>query len=169
MIETARLKLVPLLPAQLCQYLKADGSLEAGLGLRQPVGEPISEDLVEALEQFIIPASSDPDRDYRYYTLWTLILKSEQVAVGDICFKGEPDAEGQIEIGYGTYGRYQHQGYMTEAVGAMVEWAAAQPKVRVILAETLRDNLPSQRILERNGFTRQKETETSIWWSYRIR
>ena len=62
-------------------------------------------------------------RTYLFSTLWTIILKEENKMVGDLCFVGEPDAEGEIEIGYGTYDEFRKRGYMTEAVNGMINWA----------------------------------------------
>lgn len=72
--------------------------------------------------------------------------------VGDLCFQGEPNENGEIEIGYGTYDHFQNMGYMTEAVGALVRWGLGQERVLAVVAETNADNIPSQKILKNNGF-----------------
>lgn len=54
--------------------------------------------------------------------------------VGDLCFMGEPGESGEIEIGYGTYEEFRQKGYMTEAVGGMIQWAHGQPGVYAVLA-----------------------------------
>lgn len=46
---------------------------------------------------------------------------------------------------------------MTEAVLALVAWAASMPGVRQIEAETEADNLASQRILFKTGFSPTEE------------
>lgn len=47
---------------------------------------------------------------------------------------------------------YCRNGYMTEAVRAITEWALSQNKVSRVEAETDPDNLPSKRILANVGF-----------------
>ena len=71
--------------------------------------------------------------------------------VGDLSFKGL-NSNGMVEIGYGIKKEYEGQGYMTEAVTAMVEWANQQIGVIYIEAETEPDNKASQRVLEKTGF-----------------
>jgi RimJ/RimL family protein N-acetyltransferase len=74
------------------------------------------------------------------------------VAIGTAGFKGAPDDEGTIEIGYAIVESHQRQGCASEAVAALVDWAFAQPNVQRVIAETLPSLGGSIRVLERNGF-----------------
>lgn len=165
MIQTKRLNLVPLTHAQLLQYIKVDGSLEAELQLNATTRE-ISPALKEALETTFIPNTGDPDKNYLYNTLWTLIQRTENRMVGDLCFVGEPNDKGEIEIGYGTYESFQGKGFMTEAVGGMIQWAQTQPRVKAIVATTNKDNTASWAVLEKNGFLKCGEAESLFHWRY---
>ena len=60
--------------------------------------------------------------------------------------------DGLVEIGYGIYPEYEGQGFMTEAVTAVVKWAANQPCVNRIEAEAEEDNFASIRVLKKAGF-----------------
>jgi len=91
-------------------------------------------------------------------------LKAENRMVGDPCFVGEPNPAGEIEIGYGTYETCRKQGFMTEAVGGMIQWAKTQPGVKAIVAGTDRDNPASWAVLEKNGFAKSGETEALHQW-----
>lgn len=162
-LETPRLLLLPLSHQQLLLYIKNDHSLEADLGLL-PQQRDISPDLQEALELAILPSVANPAKNALFYTLWTIILKEKQGMVGDLCFKGAPDEKGEVEIGYGTYLEHRGNGYMTEAVGAMIEWAFAQKGVKVITAETEKDNLASHRILVKNNFIQVKKESDRFCW-----
>jgi len=75
-----------------------------------------------------------------------------------------PNENGEVEIGYGLGKEFEHNGYMTEAVKAMCEWALKQNCVINVIAETELEGLASQKILERCGFKKDKEGET-LWWS----
>lgn len=163
MLETDRLLLLPLDYEQVVKYVKNDYSLEADLQLNHTT-RTISPDLLEALEIGILPNVAKKRKNYLYFTLWTLILKSENRMVGDLCFKGEPNIKGEIEIGYGTYDDFQGKGYMTEAVGAMIRWASAQSEVKYILAETEKNNFASFRVLERNEFKMIQEFPNLFLW-----
>lgn len=84
-----------------------------------------------------------------WYAVW--FMERNGTRVGDLCFKGL-GADGVAEIGYGTYTGFEGNGYMTEAVTALVRWASRQPGVLRIEAETDKDNKASQRVLEKSGF-----------------
>ena len=167
MIETERLIIKPLTFNQLKKYIQADYSLEAELNLNA-TSRTISPDLKEALEETILPNVSDPNKDYLYSTLWTLILKGENKMIGDLCFVGEPNADGEIEIGYGTYEEFRKKGFMTEAVNGMIQWASKQPNVRSIIASTEKDNVASFTILEKNNFVKCGETDALFNWRLQI-
>ncbi len=163
MIETLRLTLKPLTYDQLLKYIRCDHSLESELGLN-PSDRSIEPALVEALEQTILPHVADPARNYLFNTLWTAIDRDAQQMVGDLCFVGEPNEAGEVEIGYGTYPEFQGQGYMTEMVNGMVEWAKTQPGVRAIIASTDATNVASYRVLQKNNFVQTGDGDGVLKW-----
>lgn len=71
---------------------------------------------------------------YLFHTFWLLIERAGNEVVGSACFKGTPNAGGEIEIGYGLEPGWEKQGYMTEAVRALCAWAGRQPGVRHVTA-----------------------------------
>lgn len=163
MIESERLILQPLTHDQLVKYIKNDNSLEAELKLNR-THKIITPALKEALEETILPNVADTGKNHLFSTLWTLILKAENKMIGDVCFVGEPDENGEIEIGYGTYEEFRGQGYMTEAVACIIEWAKSQENVKSIFAQTAKDNPASFGILERNHFEKVGEVENVFNW-----
>ena len=168
MIETERLILKPLTYAQLVKYIKADHSLEHELNLDNTV-RTISPELKEALEQTILPGGADASRNYLYSTLWTIISKNENKMVADLCIVGEPNADGEIEIGYGTYEEFRGNGFMTEAVGGIIEWAKTQPGVMSIVASTDKENVASYSVLLKNNFVKNGETIAQFSWKLPLR
>lgn len=167
MIQTKRLRLLPLTHDQLQQYLRADHSLEETLALT-PIELVIAPELKEAIEQAFLPNTANPEKNYLFCTLWTIILKAENRMVADLCIVNEPNENGEIEIGYGTYAAEQGKGYMTEAVGGIIQWARLQPAVKTIVAGTDKTNIASYTILQKNGFVRSGETETGFTWRLEI-
>jgi [ribosomal protein S5]-alanine N-acetyltransferase len=163
MIETERLILKPLTYEQLKKYIQLDNSLETELNLNA-TSRTISSDLREALETNILPNVADKNKNYLFSTIWTLISKKDNKMVGDLCFIGEPNANGEIEIGYGIYEEFRKNGFMTEAVAGMINWAKKQSGVRSILASTDKTNSDSFSILEKNNFKKCGETETLYNW-----
>lgn len=167
MIETTRLILKPLTYDQLVMYTKCDNSLEKELNLKE-TSRTISLELKEAFEQTILPNVADKTKNYLYSTLWTAILKTENTMIGDLCIIGEPNAAGEIEIGYGTYPEFQGKGFMTEIVSAIIEWTKTQPFVKSILASTDKSNVASFKVLQKNNFIKIGDTGTLFNWKLEI-
>ncbi len=167
MIETEHLYIKPLEYSQLVKYLRCDNSLETELHVEKS-SRTISPELREALEQTIIPNVADKHRNYLFSTLWTAISKEENMMVGDLCITGEPNANGEIEIGYGTYDEFRNKGFMTELVKGIVMWARAQSGVKSIVASTDKKNPASAKVLEKNGFILTGETEELLNWKLQL-
>jgi RimJ/RimL family protein N-acetyltransferase len=166
-IETKRLILNPLTYEQLIKYIKCDNSLETELNLNA-TSRTISPELKEAIEQTILPNVADKSKNYLYSTLWTAISKEENKMIGDVCIVGEPNAKGEIEIGYGTYEEFQNRGFMTEIVSGIIQWAKTQPNVKSIIASTEKANIASFKVLEKNRFQKIDETETLYNWQLKL-
>ena len=167
MIETKRLILKPLTYEQLVKYTKCDNSLETELNLNKTT-RAISPELKDAFEQTILPNVADKSKNYLYSTLWTAISKSENKMIGDLCIVGEPNVNGEIEIGYGTYEEFQNRGFMTEIVSGIIEWARTQPKVESRIASTKKTDTASLKVLEKNMFQKIEETETLYNWRLKL-
>lgn len=105
---------------------------------------------------------SDP-ANFAFHTLWFIVQKSDQTAMGELAFYGTPNDDGAIEIGYGLNPAFQGMGYMTEAVHALCTWALAQPEVTAVLAETT-NNPKSAETLKRAGFSEFGRREDAIIW-----
>ena len=42
-----------------------------------------------------------PEGDHPWYTYWLLLEKRENIGIGLVGFKGPPDQDQQVEVGYG--------------------------------------------------------------------
>ncbi|MCB0278132.1 MAG: GNAT family N-acetyltransferase [Calditrichaeota bacterium] len=163
MIETERLLLKPLNYQQLLNYLKNDNSLERELQLNKS-NRIISADLKEAFEQTILPAVADSSKNYLFSTLWTAIYKAENKIIGDLCIVGEPNENGEIEIGYGTYDEFRNMGFMTEIVSGIIRWASTQKNVKAVIASTDKNNVASYSVLKKNHFVLSGENDEQFHW-----
>jgi RimJ/RimL family protein N-acetyltransferase len=159
--ETERLELVPLTLSQLKLWTGVMNEFEKELNCTYKA-QPLVDFILDNVEEQIVAITND-NNNYLFYTSWLIICKSDRIAVGSAAFKGTPNSNGEIEIGYGLGEEFEHNGYMTEAVEEMCKWGLKQENVKHIIAETDIDGYASQRILERNGFERYKFDETS-WW-----
>jgi RimJ/RimL family protein N-acetyltransferase len=79
---------------------------------------------------------------------WVLTRRGEDRALGMVELR--PDGH-RVELGYALGRGYWNRGYMTEAVGALVTWALAQPWVYRVWAVVDVDNRASARVLEKVG------------------
>ncbi|MEU1009539.1 GNAT family N-acetyltransferase [Streptomyces sp. NPDC005890] len=88
------------------------------------------------------------------FGVFALVRPEDGRAVGGIGFHGAPDEEQRVEIGYDLVTGARGHGYATEALRALTEWALARDDVDTVIATVEPDNLPSQRVVARAGFTR---------------
>lgn len=91
--------------------------------------------------------SSDP------WVLWfNMIVRGNNLAVGQCGFKGPPSLDGVVEIAYGVEPSSQGKGYATEAAEALTGYAFRDKKVHVVRAHTLPETNASTRVLTKCGF-----------------
>lgn len=103
-----------------------------------------------------------------WLTPWIIILKNERTIVGSICFKGAPDFNGTVEVGYDVDELYWNNGIATEAIKGMIKQSHELGRVKYIKAETEWDNLSSQAVLRKCGMSRYKYGRGSIWWRIKV-
>lgn len=95
-----------------------------------------------------------------------IIHKKDNTIMGDMGFKGGPNAEGIIDIGYSIVPSYQGAGYATEMGKAMVKWGLSQTHVKKVVATCYPDNFASIRVLEKIGFHITQKSDDKFFWSY---
>lgn len=110
------------------------------------------EEMKKAYEEMIGEMKKLPELEV-WGTDWTIALKNG-TAIGGIGFKGAPDHEGAVEVGYGIDEEFRCQGYAKEALSAAVDWCFMQEGVFCVKAQTEPDNLISQKVLVHTGFVR---------------
>ena len=155
-LQTVSLRLQPYSPEQLLALIEQPDRFEvltgvpAAEGLRAfIVGPEVSPGWVAALR-----ASSGPDP---WVHGFAVVHREGRCAIGSAGFKGPPDEAGTVEIAYGIVSGFQHQGYATEAAGALVKYAFADERVRLVRAHTLPLPNASTRVLTKCGFARTGE------------
>ena len=82
---------------------------------------------------------------------WLVVRQDNGEAVGSVAFGGMPDTAGSVLIGYAMYPAREGSGYATEAVQAMVDWAFAQPGVKIVRALAPVWNTPAVHVAEKVG------------------
>lgn len=161
-LHTKRLLLIALSADNLRLMLENPELLEGNLGLLEGHAT-VAGEVRDATQQMLDGVLRAPEHRW-WYTNWMVVLERPHRVVGGLCFKGPPNANAEVEIGYGLAPEYQNRGLMTEALHAACRWALEQPGVMAVLAETDKANLPSQRVLEKTGFVPFRDTDTMRWW-----
>jgi ribosomal-protein-alanine N-acetyltransferase len=152
-VRTPRLELVPVTLAMVEAVMRGDrAAAEAIVGARLPDAWPGAALIERAFTASLEDIRADPVK-----RLWgdSLMITPERFIVGSVVFHGKPhDDDGVAEVAYGVEEASQNQGYATEATGAMVEWALAQPGVVAVQATTLPWHRASLRVIEKIGMQR---------------
>ena len=161
-IRTPRLFLLALKEHQLQQYLDDPAALEKELEIS--VSRELLTDTVRcAIGMKIRKMQESNPADHVWYTYWLIVPVMKPFGAGLAGFKGVPDAGGTTEIGYGIATSHQNQGYMTEAVKALVDWAFTHPYCQVVTATEV-TNPASRRLLEKLGAQLTEENKESSTW-----
>lgn len=161
MFETRRLIIKPLSFNELKKHLESPCDLADDLRLI-PSQSLLDKETKEAIQNDLLPGLKDPDKDSSFYTIWIVIEKIKKAIIGGICFHGEPDENGEVEIGYGIDADFRNQGYMTETIGGMINWIRSNKKVSIIKAETDVCNISSVSVLKNNGFELFQQIENML-------
>jgi len=151
MIETKRLTIKPLSLDELRSHVAAPNEMAAEMGVT-PSQSLMDEQTKDAILADLLPFMTDPEKGPLFYTMWIVIERSQRAIIGGICFHGEPNEDGEVEIGYGTDVDFRNKGYMTETIEGLLQWLAKNEKVTTVTAESETSNIASARVLQKNGF-----------------
>lgn len=149
-IVTNRLELIPLSQLEFDYLLNNLDLFEKRLHVLYD-GEDFQDELRPIFNKQLNLMMNHPNESI-YFTLWVIKRITDKLIIGSLCFKGIPNLNGEIEIGYGINPKYQNQGYMTEAVNALCQFGYSLPGVLHIIAKTDKQNEASQKVLLKNHF-----------------
>jgi len=160
-IESERLDLVVLLPTDI-EALIANDTERAGLlaGVRFPQDWPNDSDARNGLPWHLRALRADEQQVA--WRIRVIVERSSRSVIGSINLKGPPNADGDVEIGWGLAEQWRHRGYALEAAGAVVAWVRRQPGVSCVSATVPDDNRPSQRLAAKLGLVRTGETRRDL-------
>jgi RimJ/RimL family protein N-acetyltransferase len=149
-VRTARLEIAPLSADAIEALLQGDArrlrSL-TGADFSLPVAPPPY--MAESLPVVRDRLRAHPSE--AQWWNWLIVRQDNREAVGSVAFGGMADPTGAVLIGYAMYPEREGHGYATEAVRAMVDWAFAQPGVRVVRALAPVWNTPAVHVAEKVG------------------
>lgn len=106
-------------------------------------------------------------QDQHGYGLFSVILKSENLLIGDCGLEHmEVEGEQETELGYDFRSDYWNKGYATEAAGAVRDFAFNTLKLPGLISLVRKGNHASRRVAEKIGMQLKEETaryNTSYW------
>jgi RimJ/RimL family protein N-acetyltransferase len=145
-IETANLQLIPAEAAHFEAILQNKKELEPMLSVTVPDSWPT---FPESMPHGYEILKSDPaSRNWGFYLF---IHTADRVLIGEGGFKGKPDEEGVVEIGYALVPEYRLRGFATEAARGLTDYAFSHPEVTIVQAHTLTDGTASINVLKKLG------------------
>ncbi len=157
-LETNRLLLIPMTVDFIDGLINGNNKAYSLLDIK-PSEEWPSQDIFEVLP--IMKESLLQKKEPDGFDAWIFIDKYDRSIVGDGGFKGEPDENGGIDLGYGIVRSKRRKGYGFEAVSELVKWGISKSNVKYITADCLNENEPSIKLLEKLGMKKIK-TEKEI-------
>ena len=158
-IVTERLALFPLTAEGLSLLTTELPLFEKTFGVAYH-GEEMDDEFMGFLKRLEGAVDNDPEH-YLFLTLFLITLKENDHVIGSLSFK-YPPRDGVTEVGYGLNSAYTGHGYMTEALSALLDFGRSLG-VTTVRADTERDNIKSQAVLQRCGFVFLREDE-NLWW-----
>lgn len=154
-LRTPRLLLIPATPATLAAELVSSAALGESLGVG--VSESWPPELYDA---DAVRWTLNAFEDGRCAPGWCLYYFAEcadatgqTTLIGVGGFRGEPNEDGVVEVGYGVVPESRRRGYAREAVDGLVGWAFHDTRVSRVIAHTLPHLAPSIGVLTSAGFT----------------
>lgn len=159
-MQTERLTLVAFTHDLMLATLRSPHELAQKLQVVVPEGWP-EPDFAE-----ILPWLADQVGENPALEEWSRVIvhTTDHKVVGDIGFKGQPDENGVVEMGYSVLPAYRRQGYASEAGRAMLEWALQQPGVKRVTAQCFEDNLGSIGVLQKMGLHQVGQEGKMLKW-----
>jgi [ribosomal protein S5]-alanine N-acetyltransferase len=151
-VPTDRLVLLP----ATAEIARADASdsdrLGSMLGVVVPKCWP-PELYGEHREQLAAILESRPTESgwWSWYITYSIEGLPAGTLVGSVGFSGPPDADGHVQIGYAILQDYRGQGFATEALGGLIDWAFENTSVQRISGETFSDMPVSISVMTRNN------------------
>jgi RimJ/RimL family protein N-acetyltransferase len=153
-ISLQRLKLIPASLEMIKAEIESPVQLAELLNAQKPYNWPPPLNNENSQKYYLDFITQNPDS--MGWGMWYFLLKNnsnkKDILVGNGGFKGGPNKNGEVEIGYSVIELYHRRGFATEAASGLISWAFEDPQVKKIVAHTLVGLRPSIRVLEKNNF-----------------
>ena len=107
-------------------------------------GYPMGSTLLSAELTLAAAAGNHPLGAFGSYQV---VRRADGAVIGDAGFVGPPEETGAVSVGCAIIESARGQGFATEALRALLDWAAMQGGLTCVLAEATKANPAAQRLL----------------------
>ena len=145
-IETTNLQLIPCGLEHLLAIMRDKQELGQMLNVKIAEGWPEFPESIQHVYEMLKSDPASPEWGYHVF-----VHTKDQTLVGEGGYKGKPDKEGTVEIGYAIVPEYRRRGLAHEAARGLADYAFSLPEVNVVQAHTLRDGTASIGVLKKLG------------------
>jgi RimJ/RimL family protein N-acetyltransferase len=112
----------------------------------------------------LVMTAAQRGRDLGAFGTYQIVRRRDGSVIGACGFFGPPDETGAVRAGFGLAESARGNGYATEALKSLLDWAGAQDGLTCVLADTSRANVASQRVMERAGMRRVGEDGELLYY-----
>ncbi len=145
-IETTNLQLIPCELAHIEAIMRDKKELERMLSVTVPNNWPEFPESIPHVYELLKSDPSSPEWGY-----YLFVHAKDSALIGEGGYKGKPDEEGMVEIGYAIVPEYRRRGLASEAAKGLTDHAFSHPKVNFVQAHTLMDGTASINVLIKLG------------------
>jgi RimJ/RimL family protein N-acetyltransferase len=143
--------------------LLAHDEAAASVEIGADVAEAMSDDLEHFAQYRLAQMEADPAvQQWLARAMVRTEPEGRRHAIGTLGFHGPPDDRGRLEVGYRVEASYRRQGYTSEAVRALFDWAHREHGIRRFVASVSPTNAASLGLIRGFGFRQVGEQMDEI-------
>ena len=139
------------------------GLLETGV-----LPEALSDIVLSAITKKIEKMKDIEEKFYDLYTYWLIVDKKSGNGIGFAGFKGINE-DGLTDVGYSISPDHRKKGLMTEALKALLNWAAGNKSLRGITATVNKTNIGSIKVIRNCNFTLTGSSDNEYFYCFEFK
>ncbi len=127
--------------------------------------QDIKTNSLEESEENLLSSIKDSESEQRKYYFFKIIEKNTLTHIGDIGYTVTDSTPiGKfVHLGYFSYDKFWGNGYVTEAMKEVIRFAFEENNVYRITTGCLLENIGSERVMKKCGFTKEAEHIDYEW------
>ncbi|MEO1518875.1 MAG: GNAT family N-acetyltransferase [Bacteroidota bacterium] len=130
------------------QFLRSDPTVNAHVVRPAPKDEEEAREFIRRIHQ---------GQESGHFLFWAICLKEQASLIGTICLWHFSDDRRTAEVGYDLHPAHYKKGIMNEALQTVLSHSFGALQLSAVEAYTHWENMPSRKLLVRNGFVLLEE------------